>query len=344
MKISEMTVTVERMIKAKIVPLIQSSPGVGKSSIVHQIAEKYNLKLIDLRLASSDPTDLSGLPHFYTDAAGRNKAEYATFDTFPLEGDPLPKDANGKEMNGWLLFLDEFTSAPKSVQAPAYKLVLDRMVGQHNLHPNVAMVAAGNKSTDNAIVIKLSSALQSRVAHLFLDVDKKEWIDWAIAHGIDSRIIGFIEFAPGNLHNFDPDHTDNTYSCPRTLEMLSRYTLGTQVTIDDIDAVEGIVGKGCATEFVTFCDIYQSLPAIADIVKDPAGCVLPSEKSQRYALATYIADHMDKNNAAPLVDYLKRLDVDFRVVAIRMANARTPGINMVPAVNLMIRDLVNYMK
>ena len=63
MKISEMTVTVERMIKAKIVPLIQSSPGVGKSSIVHQIAEKYNLKLIDLRLASSDPTDLSGLPH-----------------------------------------------------------------------------------------------------------------------------------------------------------------------------------------------------------------------------------------------------------------------------------------
>lgn len=344
MKISEMAVTVERMIKAKIVPLIQSSPGVGKSSIVHQIAEKYNLKLIDLRLASSDPTDLSGLPHFYTDAAGRNKAEYATFDTFPLEGDPLPKDKNGKDMNGWLLFLDEFTSAPKSVQAPAYKLVLDRMVGQNNLHPNVAMVAAGNKSTDNAIVIKLSSALQSRVAHLFLDVDKKEWIDWAIKANIDSRIIGFIEFAPGNLHNFDPDHTDNTYSCPRTLEMLSRYTSGAQVTIDDIDAIEGIVGKGCATEFVTFCSIYQSLPAIADIVKDPANCVLPAETSQRYALATYIADHMDKNNAAPLVEYLKRIQVDFRVVAIRMANARTPGINMVPAVNAMIRELVNYMK
>lgn len=344
MKISELTVTMERMIKAKLVPLVTSSPGLGKSAVIHQLAKKFNLKVIDLRLASSDPTDLSGLPHFYKDAAGNNKAEYATFDTFPLATDPLPKDANGNQMDGWLLFLDEFTSAPKSVQATAYKLVLDRMVGQNHLHPNVAIVAAGNKATDNAIVVKLSTALQSRVAHLQLDMSKEEWITWAIANGIDSRIIGFIEFAPGNLHNFDPDHTDNTFACPRTWEMASRYVKGYQVTIDDIDALEGIVGKGAGTEFITFCDIYQSLPAIKDIIADPKGAHLPSEKSQRYALATYVADHMDKANAAPLVDYLKRLDVDFRVVAIRMANVRTPGINTVPAVNAMIRELVNYMK
>lgn len=344
MKVSELAVTVERLIKASVVPFIQSSPGVGKSSVVMQIAAKHNLKVIDLRLASSDPTDLSGLPHFYKDANGRNKAEYATFDTFPLEGDPLPKDASGKEMAGWLLFLDEFSSAPKSVQAPAYKLVLDRMVGQNKLHPNVAIVAAGNKATDNAIVVKLSTALQSRVAHLFLDVNKDEWVKWAIANGIDSRIIGLIEFAPGNLHNFDPNHTDNTYSCPRTLAMLSRVILGQQVTVDDYDLIEGIIGKGAATELITFCDIYQSLPPIADIIRDPKGCALPAEKSQRYALATYVADNMDKNNAPPLVEYLMRLDVDFRVVAVRLANTRIPGINMVPEVNKMIRDLVNYLK
>lgn len=344
MKVSDLRTAVTRLIQANIVPFVQASPGVGKSAVINQIAAEYNLKVIDLRLASSDPTDLSGLPHFFTDVNGRNKAEYATFDTFPLEGDPLPKDANGKPMAGWLLFLDEFSSAPKSVQAPAYKLVLDRMVGQNKLHEKVAIVAAGNKSTDNAIVIKLSTALQSRVAHLFLDVDKKEWIDWAIKNGIDSRIIGLVEFKPSNLHNFDPNHTDNTFACPRTLEMLSRVVKGQQVTVDDYDLIEGVIGKGAATEFITFCDIYQSLPPISDIIKDPAKCALPSEKSQRYALATYVADNMDKNNATPLVEYLMRLDVDFRVVAVRMANARVPGINMVPAVNTMIRDLVNYLK
>lgn len=39
---------------------------------------------------------------------------FMPFNIFPLENTPLPK---GK--NGWLLFLDEFNSAPKDVQAAA---------------------------------------------------------------------------------------------------------------------------------------------------------------------------------------------------------------------------------
>ena len=46
-------------IKARIVPFIEGSPAIGKSSIVHQIAKQYNLKVIDLRLSQCDPTDLN---------------------------------------------------------------------------------------------------------------------------------------------------------------------------------------------------------------------------------------------------------------------------------------------
>lgn len=42
-----------------LVPFIQSSPGIGKSSIVRQIAKEGNLVLIDHRLSTSDPTDLN---------------------------------------------------------------------------------------------------------------------------------------------------------------------------------------------------------------------------------------------------------------------------------------------
>ena len=45
--------------------------------------------------------------------------------------------------DGWLIFLDELTSAPKHLQAPAYKLILDRMIGTHKLHPRVVIAAAG---------------------------------------------------------------------------------------------------------------------------------------------------------------------------------------------------------
>lgn len=48
-----------RTLKAGLVPMLVSSPGMGKSDIILAIAEKYNLKVIDLRLSQSDPTDLN---------------------------------------------------------------------------------------------------------------------------------------------------------------------------------------------------------------------------------------------------------------------------------------------
>ena len=111
----------------------------SRRAIVKSIAEEYNLKMIDLRLAQCDPTDLLGFPHIDGD-----KARYVPMDTFPLEGDPLPiNPVTGIAYSGWLLFLDEFNSADKGVQKAAYKLVLDRMTGLYHLHKNVAISAAG---------------------------------------------------------------------------------------------------------------------------------------------------------------------------------------------------------
>ena len=71
------------------------------------------------------------------------------------------------------------------------------------LHKNVAIVCAGNLETDNAIVQPMSTALQSRLVHLELVVDSKEWGDWAARHGIHPYITSYINFKPGNLYGVD---------------------------------------------------------------------------------------------------------------------------------------------
>ena len=96
-------------IKAKLVPFLTGSPGMGKSSIIHEIAEEYNLEIIDVRLSQCDPSDLLGFPSVDSETG---KASYKPMATFPLRGDPIPK---GK--TGFMLFLDEFNSAPRAVQA-----------------------------------------------------------------------------------------------------------------------------------------------------------------------------------------------------------------------------------
>ena len=149
---SEMTNALDSVLLSKLTPMLVGSPGIGKSDIVKLTAKKHNLKLIDLRLAQSDPTDLNGFPTLQNDGT---RMDYAPPTTFPLENlDQIP---NGYE--GWLLFLDEINAAPPAIQAAAYKLVLDRQIGSHNLHKRVAIVCAGNKATDKAIVNRLSLSL-----------------------------------------------------------------------------------------------------------------------------------------------------------------------------------------
>src|SRR5690606_40928336 len=51
-------------IKAGLVPFLQGPPGIGKSVINHSISKDFNLQMIDHRLSTSEPTDLTGLPDF----------------------------------------------------------------------------------------------------------------------------------------------------------------------------------------------------------------------------------------------------------------------------------------
>lgn len=196
------------VIEAGLVPYVTSSPGMGKSAITHSVAAEFNLKMIDHRLSTSTPEDMTGLPRFNE----HGEATFAPFaELFPLDYTPLP---DGKD--GWMLFLDEFSSAPKSIQAPAYKLILDRMTGQKKLNSNVAIVAAGNLATDRAIVNPISTALQSRMVHLELELDFDEWLmDVALKQNYDKRIIAFLSQYPSKLMDFEPDHHDKTFCCPR---------------------------------------------------------------------------------------------------------------------------------
>lgn len=299
---------------ARIVPMLYGSPGIGKSSIIYALAAKFNLLVIDLRLAQCDPTDLLGFPHI---EGGRSR--YVPMETFPLEGDPLPiNPATGKAYDGWLLFMDEATSASRAVQAASYKIILDRAVGHRKIHPKVVMACAGNKETDNAIVEEMSTALQSRMAHLELVLDAKEWIDWANSNGFDHRITDLIGFQESNLYTFKPDHTDHTYACPRTWEFLNR--LMKQIPPEapnSLEAYSGVVSEGVARTFLAHCDIYKTLPKIPKIIADPLHVDVPEEPSVLYALTGAISDHANAGNLDPLIKYVDRMPEEMQVVTLR---------------------------
>lgn len=311
-------------IKSRVVPYLKGSPGCGKSQIIQQIAAEHNLATIDIRLSQCDPTDLAGFP-----TVNNGRADYLPMAHFPIEGDPLPA---GKA--GWLLFLDEASSALPAIQAASYKLVLDRMVGTHHLHKRVAVALAGNLETDGAIVHPMSTALQSRLLHLELVVDAKEWDEWATTQGnISHHITSYIKFKPNNLHLFSPDHTDNTYACPRTWEFANR--LLNEVGLDSPDLLPllaGTLSEGVAREFITYLKIYQQLPTPEQILANPSGVPVSREPSILFALTGSLAQIMDADNASGIMKYVSRLPVEFQVICLRETVRRNRKLIALPAI------------
>lgn len=293
-------------------PYMTSSPGVGKSSIVHQIAEYGNLEIIDLRLSQCTPEDLQGFP-----MRDGDKASFKPFDIFPIEGDELPE---GKD--GWMIFLDELSSANKQVQAAAYKLILDRMTGSHKLHENVIIMAAGNLVTDKAVVNKMSTALASRVIHYQLECDPKAWMKWAAESQLDHRVIGYISYMPDHLMVFDPDKVETTFRCPRTWEFLARLVDGEEIDNQILPRCAGTIGEGGAVEFITFAQEYDNLPKLPEILANPGATPVPTKLATRYATMTMLSQHVDDSNAATLVDYVKRFDIEQQIIFCRLAAAR----------------------
>lgn len=299
--------------KAGIVPFLHSSPAQGKSSLAKQLAEQYKLKVIDLRLTELDSTDLSGLPYF-----NNSKAEFIPFNTFPLQDTPIPED-----YTGWLILLDEFNSANQAVQAAAYKLVLDRQVGQHKLHDKVAMIACGNLETDNAIVNPMSSALISRFAHFDINLNVDDWLEWASKAGIDYRITSYLSYRKDNLYTFKPDAT-SPYASPRTWEMVSKVIKGNEEPSTLL--VSSLIGDGIANEFIQYTKLYLDLPTLQEILDNPTGVKMSDDLSTQWATMSMVTYSITVDNHDKLSVFLRRFSSELQYCALREIKHRNPAV------------------
>ncbi len=326
-----------QVFEAGLVPFVQGSPGVGKSAIMAAVCRHFGLKMIDHRLSTSAPEDLSGLPRF--DEQGF--AHFAPFaDLFPVEGTPVPEG-----YNGWMIFLDEMNSAAKSVQAAAYKLVLDKMVGQRKLHSHTILGAAGNQASDRAIVNALSTAMQSRMVHFRLKVSHREWMeDVALKEGYDDRIVAYLSFKKEALLDFRPDHDDKTFCCPRTWEFMNRLVKGREVTDEQAPLYAGTITSGAAVDFIQFTKVFADLPAFTDIVAAPTGIQVPDKAATRWALVTHILGEVSDQTFGPVAEYMSRFPIDFQVLFLRSLLIRKPEFKRLPAFGPMNRKLEKHLK
>lgn len=239
--------------------MIWGPPGIGKSSVVAQVAAQRQIGFIDIRLSQLAPTDLRGVP------VPRDGITY----WFPPEF--LPRDGEG------ILFLDEINLAPPALQGVAQQLVLDRRVGNYTVPPGWFVWAAGNRKEDRAAVFDMPAPLANRFLHLRVEPDLDSFRHYAIGRNVHEQIIGFLNFRPSLLHKQDAG--SESWPSPRSWEMADTLL---KLELDLAPAI----GAGAAAEFRVFRQAAAQIPAIDAILKGKSKDAFPAEPSVQYALSS----------------------------------------------------------
>ena len=313
MRSKEITETLDALIDQKLPTFLWGAPGIGKSSVIKQIAEAKQIGFIDLRLSLMDPTDLKGIP-FYENRS--HQAVWAPPSFLPTEGSGI-------------LFLDELNTAAPSVQASAYQLILDRRVGEYELPEGWAIVAAGNRENDRGVVYRMPLPLANRFIHLEMDVNVEDWRHWAYRRGIDERIIGYITAKNDALFRFDPTNDAKRFATPRSWEFVHGVLASGMNAALAMNAVAGAIGEELAVDFIAFSKVMHLLPD-ADAILRGEAAPAPQELNALYALgstlvAKVLRDPADDTLSA-LLRYTLTLPPEFAVLIVQ--DVQKNGINM----------------
>ncbi|MCS7158501.1 MAG: MoxR family ATPase [Blastocatellia bacterium] len=245
--------------------LLWGAPGEGKSSFVEGLARE-GFPVVTLIASIHDPTDFSGMP---VQENGRVRFVPPEW-SFAFD-----------EAQQGILFLDELTTAPPSVQAALLRVILERKVGFRDLPSGVRVVAAANPPDMISGGWELSPPLRNRFLHIRWEWEGREYLT-ALREGfarpalpvIDPTlhrdsvaywkllVEAFLRRNPNLVRTLASDESQ-AFASPRTWEfaihlMASCDLLGKapkpgrEGAVVFTSLLEGCVGRGAAVAFVGF--------------------------------------------------------------------------------------------
>jgi hypothetical protein len=333
LSISQVKVAIKEIVVRLNKPIIiRGGFGTGKSQGVEQTADELDdanaLKallgkdcpytgtiLCNIRLSEYDSVDLRGYP--------QPDKKTGTAIWYPPGTMPFIGNDNFPDDKLVIVFFDEAPDAKNDVFAVMQQILLERCCGEHILKPNVRMLLAGNRETDQGLAKKLPMPLNNRLIHFEVINPLDEFCAYAQSQGVPSVFIAFWQFRQELVNTYDLKKITPVVATNRTWFTAVELWQDRRLTPEIMEAAMiGSIGEGPTMEFLAYVDVWTSLPNIGKILADPGGYPVPEELSIRYALAMHCSEKMTLGNVDKLHVYLKRFTAEFTVMAWQLATAR----------------------
>lgn len=281
---------IKAIMKSGEVPLLIGEAGIGKTTVIHDIAKETNRKVIEIPLQVMDAEDFIGMVHETPDG----KFDFLLPKWFPTD----PKEKV-------IIFLDEVNRSTRRVRGALLKIVLEHQLNGHKLPNDTWIAAAMNPATDDYEVEEVADqAFLSRFVRIDTKADVDEWLRWARKHKINKHVIDFVRENRQWLIT-KPNEDDNVAPNPRTWAKISNMLnmlTPEQIENHGFDVLKNQIGKECTVSFLRFMKNESKNISPEEFIHKPKEVHdkvnnLPDDKKNILLIKTvdYVIDKLDKN-------------------------------------------------
>lgn len=302
--------------------LVQSEPGVGKSSMLRQLASELGDKYLPVYIDAPvvDIPDIM-MPMVDTEQCVTRFAPNALWGL-----------NSGKRL---IIMLDELLKASGPTKLILTRLLLERTLGEFSLPEGSIVFATSNNATDG-VGDTVQAHLRNRISVVSLrKPTAEEWLkNFAFPNKVSPEICAWVKQYPqcmasyldgdaakDNPYIFNPSRTKGgAFVSGRSLAKADaivsrRHKLGDTATIA---ALAGTIGASAAKDMQAFLSVADKLPSMHDLVTKPLKVKLPTDDPSAMLILLYgCAMRVTQSELLPLLKAIDRMPKEYQLIFMR---------------------------
>ena len=170
---------------------LEGMPGIGKTELVHQIAQKLKIGFVSLSITHHTRNTLLGLPMICAamDSYGKEvkHTEYTMSEMLAL----VEQQVRDGYQEG-ILLIDEFACMAESLVAPMLAFLQQKNIGNHKLPEGWIIVLCSNPPKYNKSARTFDTAIMDRVRKMEIVFDGNEFLDYGKEQGFHESILEYL--------------------------------------------------------------------------------------------------------------------------------------------------------
>jgi AAA domain (dynein-related subfamily) len=290
--------------------LLRGQPGIGKSSILHNIREFFpNHFMSYIDAANLDLGDIA-MPVVDREELITEYAPNARFGVGRNQRKPV------------VMMIDELGKASRPVMNMLLPVILERRIGDLQLPAGSIIFATTNLDTDGVGDNIPAHAYNRMSVVTVANPTSDEWLQWASNNNVCPEVMAFAKQTPEifdcyvdleknakNPYIFNPmAGVVRGFCSPRSLAKASniiaqRAVLGSAV----LPALAGTIGEPAARQMEALINLADQLPLFEQIVKAPATTKIPKGAGALFLLAFMLAGRVNEDSMDAVMEYSDRI-------------------------------------